>query len=153
MSGSDSHVLSTASSLSRLGERLRDTDPEGSDLGARQGVGLAGFVVIAMSRSKRSRTPGRPAALAMSALRAVVCGDIQRIDLSQHRFRGSISFKVGLIRYPCSSRASAAYGFAHPVTEMNARLGTRLLARDYLESFPLLDDDALPATADNLHCV
>jgi len=57
-----------------------------------------------------------------------------------------MSFKVGFIRYPCSSRAPAAYGFAHLVTELDARLGTRLLARDYLGRFPLLDDDALPAT-------
>ena len=65
------------------------------------------------------------------------------------QFRGSMSFKVGFIRYPCSSRAPAAYGFAHLVTELDARLGTRLLARDYLGRFPLLDDDALPATSHN----
>ena len=89
MSSSDSHPLSTASSLVRLGPRLRSTDPKGSELGARQGMGLAGFVIIVMSRSKRSRTPGRPAALAMSALRDVVCGVMQRIDLSQQHSFGA----------------------------------------------------------------
>jgi hypothetical protein len=132
MSGSDSRDVMTSSSVVNLGLRLRQAAPAraGSVCGWRHDAGLIGSVLTAMSCSKRSRTPGRLVVLAMTPYEmwpASLC--IASANPTQ--LSGLNPFKVGFIRYLCSSHSFVAYCSRTLVTRTSARLDTGPVASSY----------------------
>src|SRR5690606_7554664 len=129
---SDSHGVMASSSRIRLGLWLRPPDAAwaASVCGRRGDVGLIGSVLFGLSCSKRSRTPGCLAVLAMTHYEmwpAALCS----ASAIPTQLSGLNPFKVGFIRYLCSSHAFAAYCFETLVARAPPRLDTGPLANGY----------------------